>query len=433
MQPTKLLNKHFVLLFQGQLVSQIGSSVYLVALIFWVKHATDSATLIGLLAMVSTIPGILLGPFGGTIADHFSRKRIIVIGDILNGIFISSIAVVMYISPDSTQLIITLMFIEAVIGGTIMAVFRPAIAASIPDIVPSKNIDAANGMMQGSFQIAMLIGQAMGGYLFRVLGAPLVMLIDGVSYLFSALSESFITIPQKTAEKIESWGAAYEKFKGDTIDGFRYVHHSKGLRALFFVFALLNFFTAPFGILLPFFVEDTLHATPDWYGFIVAGMAFGMIVGTILAGALKVPPAHKGKAVVAALVLLALGFVAFAYSTTPLVAMVILGFVGGCSGLMNVLITGVMQLSTPSEIRGRVFGLLGTLSAGLVPVSLGLAGVIADLIDRNISLMYVVSGLCVLATIPLLAFSRPFHELLAFEAPPEDEPIIDDAATDSAQ
>lgn len=433
MQPHKLLNKHFVLLFQGQLVSQIGSSVYLVALVFWVKHATDSATLIGLLAMVSTIPGILLGPFGGTIADHFSRKWIIVIGDILNGVFISSIAVVMFMLPDQTDLIITLMFIEAVIGGTIMAVFRPAISASIPDIVPGKKIDAANGMMQGSFQIAMLIGQAIGGFLFRVLGAPLVMLIDGVSYLFSALSESFITIPQKSAEKIESWREAYEKFKGDTIEGFRYVHRSKGLRSLFFVIALLNFFTAPFGILLPFFVEDTLQSTPDWYGYIVAGMAFGMIVGSILAGVLRVPPAHKGKAVVVSLVLLALGFVAFAYSGTPLVALLILCGVGVSSGVMNVLITGVMQLSTPSEIRGRVFGLLGTLSAGLVPVSLGLAGVIADLIDRNISLMYVVSGVCVVAVVPLLAFSRPFHQLLAFEPPPEDETATDDAGPEAAE
>jgi MFS family permease len=421
MQPSRLLNRHFVLLFQGQLVSQIGSSVYLVALVFWVKHATDSATLIGLLAMVATIPGILLGPFGGTFADHFSRKRIIVIGDILNGVFISSIAFVMFMSPEETELIITLMFIEAVIGGTIMAVFRPAISASIPDIVPSTNIDTANGMMQGSFQVAMLIGQAAGGYLFRVLGAPLVMLIDGVTYLFSALSESFITIPQKTAERIESWGEAYQKFKGDTIEGFRYVQHSKGLRSLFFVIALLNFFAAPFGVLLAFFVEDTLQATPDWYGYIIAGLAFGTIVGSILAGALRISPAHKGKAVIVALVILALGFVAFAYSTTPLIALLILGFVGICSGVVNVLIAGVMQLSTPSEIRGRVFGLLGTLSAGLVPISLGLAGVIADLIHRNISLMYVVSGLCILAILPLLAFSRPFHELLAYEAPSEDE------------
>ena len=209
MQPTRLLNRHFALLFQGQLVSQIGSSVYFISLVFWVKHTTDSATLIGLLVMVATIPGVLFGPFGGTFADHYSRKRIIVIGDILNGVFISAIAIVMFMSPEETELVITLMFIEVAIGGTIMSVFRPAISASIPDIVPSKKIDAANGMMQGSSQIALLVGQAVGGYLFRVLGAPLIMLIDGATYLFSALSESFITIPQETGRKIESLGEAY--------------------------------------------------------------------------------------------------------------------------------------------------------------------------------------------------------------------------------
>jgi len=426
MTPTKLLNKHFVLLFQGQLVSQIGSSVYLVALVFWVKHATDSATLIGLMAMVSTIPAIVLGPLGGTIADIYSRKRIIVVSDILNGVFISAIAVVMFLMPESTELIIALMFVEAAIGGVIMAVFRPAIGAAIPDIVPSARIDAANGLMQSSFQVSMLIGQASGGVLFRLLGAPLVMLVDGVTYLFSALSESFITIPQKSAEAINGWSEAFDRFKRDTVEGLRYVHGSKGLRALFFVIALLNFFTAPFGILLPFFVEDTLHSTPDWYGFIVSGLAFGMIVGSIFAGSLRVAPAHKGKVVILALVVLAVGFVAFAYSATPVVALLILGGVGMCSGVMNVLIAGVIQLSTPTEIRGRVFGLLGTLSAGLVPVSLGLAGVIADLIDRNISLMYSVSGLCVLASIPLLALSRPFHDLLAFEVPANETAVEDD-------
>jgi len=81
MMPARLLNKNFVLLFQGQLVSQIGSSIYMIALIFWLKHATESATLIGLLSMTATLPGVLLGPFGGTVADLFSRKMLIVVGD----------------------------------------------------------------------------------------------------------------------------------------------------------------------------------------------------------------------------------------------------------------------------------------------------------------------------------------------------------------
>jgi MFS family permease len=414
MQPARLLNKNFALLYQGQLVSQIGTSVYLIAIIFWIKHATGSATVVGLLAMVATIPGIFLGPFGGTFADAFSRKRTIVLGDVLNGLLISLIAGLMFLSPDSLSLIITLLFIAAVINGTVMSVFRPAISAAIPDIVPERQINTANGMMQSSFQVAMLIGQTIGGVLYRVLGAPLVMLIDGVTYLFSAISESFISIPHKARDKSVSWPAAFQRFKVDTLEGFRHVYRSTGLKNMFFVIALINFFTAPFGVLLPFFVEDTLGSTPDWFGYIVGGMALGTIVGSMSAGALNIAPANKGKAVVGAITLLAVGFVAFAYSPTPVVALPILAFVGACSGLVGVLVTSVIQLSTPSDIRGRVFGLLGTLSAGLAPISLGLAGVVADLVHHNIPIIYIVSGVCIIVLMPLLIFSDSFHELMAF-------------------
>jgi len=414
MAADKLFNKNFVLLFQGQFVSQLGSFIYFVAIVFWIKHATDSATIVGLIAMLATIPGILLGPFGGTIADHFSRKKIIVIGDIVNGVTISSIAALMFFSPESTELIITLLFIEAVINGTVKSVFNPAIAAAIPDIVPEKTIDTANGLLQSSMQIAMLIGQTIGGVLYQVLGAPVVMLIDGVTYLFSAASESFISIPQKSREASDSWSTAFQKFKGDTWDGVRHVRGAEGLMGLFLVVALINFFTAPFAVLLPFFVEDTLGSTPAWFGYIIGGMAVGSIIGSIAAGALNVAPKNKGKVVIAALSLLAAGFVAFSYSSGPVVALLILAVAGLCSGIVGVLITSVIQLSTPTEIRGRVFGLLGTLSMGLAPISLGLAGIIADMLDRNIPLIYMVSGLCLLALMPMLIMNKSFHSLMAF-------------------
>jgi MFS family permease len=295
-----------------------------------------------------------------------------------------------------------------------MSVFRPAIAAAIPDIVPEKRIDSANGMLQSSMQIAMLIGQTIGGVVYQVLGAPVVMLIDGVTYLFSALSEIFVSIPQKSREASESWSAALKKFKSDTWEGVRHVQGADGLKGLFFVIALINFFTAPFGVLLPFFVEDTLGSTPAWFGYIIGGMAVGSIIGSIAAGVLNVAPKNKGKVVIAALSLLAAGFVAFAYSSGPVVALLILAAVGLCSGIVGVLITSVIQLSTPTEIRGRVFGLLGTLSAALTPISLGLAGVIADLLNRNIPLIFMASGLCLLALMPLLIISKSFHKFMAF-------------------
>ncbi|MDD5312849.1 MAG: MFS transporter, partial [Dehalococcoidia bacterium] len=84
-KPRRLWNRDFLLLWQGQLVSQVGQRAFGLAMIFYIKEATGSASLMGLMMMLSTLPGVLLGPMGGTFADNFSRKRIIVYGDLING------------------------------------------------------------------------------------------------------------------------------------------------------------------------------------------------------------------------------------------------------------------------------------------------------------------------------------------------------------
>jgi MFS family permease len=147
----------------------------------------------------------------------------------------------------------------------------------------------------------------------------------------------------------------------------------------------------------------------------IANLALGSIIGSILAGVIKLRPANKGKFVVVSVAVQALCIGAFGYSSSPLVAMLVLGLVGLVSGITNVMIISVIQMSTPSEIRGRVFGLLGTMSAGLAPISMGLAGFVADALDRNIPLIYAFCGLGVFLLLPVLILSRPFHAMMAID------------------
>ena len=105
-KPTKLFNRHFVLLWQGQFVSSMGSQAFSIAMMFWIKHATESATLMGLIMMVSQIPAVLLGPLGGSFADRHSRRSIIIWCDLLRGLLVLSLAAVMFLDPGATDLIL---------------------------------------------------------------------------------------------------------------------------------------------------------------------------------------------------------------------------------------------------------------------------------------------------------------------------------------
>jgi len=131
---SKLMNRNFFLLWQGQLVSQIGTSVFNIAMVFWIKQATGSATLMGTIAMVSALPGVILGPIGGTFADRHSRRTIIIFCDIVNGLFILSFAGLMLLCPEGLEIILIWLFIVSALCGVAGSFFRPAISSSIQNI-----------------------------------------------------------------------------------------------------------------------------------------------------------------------------------------------------------------------------------------------------------------------------------------------------------
>ncbi len=428
--PTRLFNKNFVLLWQGQFVSSLGSQAFSIAMMFWIKHETGSATLMGTLMMAATIPSVLLGPVAGTFADHHSRKLIIVWCDLLNGILSVSLAAMIFIWPGEVDLTIVWLFVVSVAAMTVSAFFRPAISAAIPDLVPPDKLTGANSVNQFSMQLSGFMGQGAGGVLYRVLGAPMLFLIDGLTYFFSAVSEMFITIPQTIPEKTKGMKASWERFKTNTAEGFKFVWGSAGLKALFTMAAFLNFVFVPVMVLLPFFVEDFLHATPDWFGYMMAGFGVGAMFGYVAAGAMKLRGRRRMIVVIVALIVMSVIFMSIGLATDPKTALVLFVLLGLTNGMVNINIATVIQLTTPSEIRGRVMGLLGTLGGGLTPIAMGLAGVVADLVDQNIPLIIIVCGASATVLSIVLALRRPYREFLSY-VPPDNPPAKPDTATAS--
>ncbi len=414
-EASRLFNRNFFLLWQGQFVSQMGSQAFYIAIMFWIKHETGSAGLMGLIMMVSNLPQVILGPVAGTFADRHSRKRIIVVCDVINGLAVLSLAALLFLAPGAVDTILVWLFAVSLLTSTVSTFFQPAISASIPDIVPAGRLAAANSMNRVSMQLSTFLGQGSGGVLFRVLGAPVLFLIDGLSYLFSAVSESFINIPQQLPEKSRDLRSAVAVFKKDTIEGVRYTWRNIGLRDLMLMSAVVNLFFSPFTVLLPFYVEDTLGVTTDWFGYMVAGWGLGCLLGYLIAGTVKLAGRTRAALMMAGLALVGIGLASLALWRVPEAGIATMLVLGCLIGFFGITMATIIQQTTPSEIRGRVFGLLNTMSTGLMPIGLGLAGVVLEWVDHNVPLIFATCGMVIFAAIVFFSLRRPFREYLAYE------------------
>lgn len=416
---TRLMNKDFFLLWQGQFVSRLGSQAFMIAMMFWLKHATGSASLMGTLMMVSMLPMVLLGPLGGTFADLHSRRKIIIASDVILGLLVTALAVLIFAAPGATGAIVTALMAVSVISGIISAFFMPAITAAIPSIVPTDKVAAANSLNEGAYQAATLVGQGVGGVLFRILGAPVLFLIDGLSFLYSAVSEAFISIPQTLPERKSAWREEMHRFAEDTRNGLRHVWSQAGLRSLFIASAFMNFFAVPYLVLFPFYVEDVLGMTPDWYGYLLAGYGAGGLAGYAVYGSIRVRPASRSALLITCLMVLSLCLAVLGLSRSPWLSLTLISFAGAASGMFNVAVITIIQLNTADEMRGRMFGLLHTLVGGLTPISMGLTGVVADLIHQNVTLVFVACGIALIAVSIIISLNRSFRGLLSAGASPD--------------
>ncbi len=413
--PTKLMNWNFVLLWQGQFVSFIGTQAFMISMIFWMKHETGSAAWVGLVTMATTLPGALLGPLGGAIADRYSRKGIILMTDFARGTISLALAALVIAFPDEPRLMLSGLLATAFLMGALGSFFRPAINAAIPDLVPPDKVTSANSLMGVSMNVSTFIGQVFGGVLFRLLGPALLFIFNGVSYIFSGISELFIKIPQKFPESSPSFQSVLADVRRDTVEGLRYIWAERGLTMILLTIVNDMVFLVAISILFPFFVEDYLEASPDWYGYLVATFAAGNALGALSAGVLKVGGRWRIRMIVAGGMMASGAGLLLGNIHSNWHALVLILVAGTFVGFNDIHMFTAIQLAVGSEMRGRVLGLFGTITLAATPIAAGMSGVATDLLKQDISMVYMLCGAGLGITPLIVLSSSRARSLLAYE------------------
>jgi MFS family permease len=406
----RLWNRNFVLLSQAQLVSQFGNQAFTIALMVWTVEATHSATMSGLMMMAGVLPVVVLGPLTGTFVDrHRSRLGIITTCDLLNGLVISLLALGFVAGPSPWRP--SMLFAAALLVGVCNAFFDPALNTFVPDLVPRDQIEAANAFRQSSRQVIVLVAQGLGGILYALVGPAMLFLFDGLSFLFAGATESLIR--QSSIDNPQSIRNPQSAIRNVT-DGFRYISEQPGMLGFLITSSLFNALLMPMSLLLPVYATSHLRGGVRWYGFLLAAISAGALVGCAIAGTrrLRASGASRRAALIAAYATLGLALAVAGQVRAPSIALGIMFTTGILSGIINVLAISIVQRRTSTGFRGRVLGLHAMMTRALVPIGLLGGGAIADLTGRNVPVVYGICGSLALVSVTVLAGRRSTREFL---------------------
>ncbi len=270
------MNKNFLFLFIGGLVSLIGDAVYMVALSWWVVQNTSSKILMGLVMTFTLLPTFLAVPFGGVLADKFNKKKILVNMDLGRGVLFIAMALLYKIG----WLNVPMLIIFTCAAGIMAAFFNPSMLSIVPSITGKEFLSRAMGLIQSAMGISMIIGFALGGVFVSRFGFFWVFLINGLSFLFSAVMETLMAYrpgPQPEAQD----GKEKRRVADDLKEGFAYLKNNKKIFSLVKWTMMNNFCLSPLYVILPFLIKDVLKADSTVLGFSQMAFLCGVAAGSL--------------------------------------------------------------------------------------------------------------------------------------------------------
>ncbi len=334
--------RDFRLIFTAGLFSYFGSMITFVALPFQVKELTNSFWAVGLIGMVEIIPLTIFGLYGGVLADHVDRKKMIWLTEF--GTLIATL--VLFFNARRENPSVILLFVIAAIFAALSGLKRPSQEAILPRLVSHDDLPSASALMSLRWQFGGIVGPSVGGLLVATYGASAGYLVDCLTFAISlsllARIKSVPPLIARTAPSIQS-----------LVEGIRYAFSRKDLLGTYFVDLAAMFLAMPMA-LFPFWADEI--GAPWALGLFYSSITAGAVVVTIFSGWMRHYPKH-GRAVVFG----ALGWgvaIAFAGTSNSLVIVITCLVIAGAFDQVSALFRGfIWNQSIPDELRGRLAGI----------------------------------------------------------------------------
>ena len=360
---------NFRLFFWGQLISVIGVWMQSTALQWLVYRITGSQTSLGLVTFINFLPVLLLSLFMGVIVDQFPRRKLLLFTQSWFMLLAILMAALTWLEIIQFWHILTLSFLLG-IGN---ALDMPTRQAFVVEMVDDDKNDLMNaiGLNSSLFNIARIIGPAIGGAIVATLGEAPTFAINGISYLavIMALTLMKISSPHISSEP----GNTLEKMRG----GFQYIFSEKSILGLVVMVAAISMVGFGTLTLVPVFAKDVLQIGVTGFGHLLSWQGIGALIGGLLL-VIFGDYFQKGKLLLFSRILLGPGIIGLAFSRIPWVSMALMAVVGYSLITQLVITNTLIQMIVPDELRGRILSTYTWAMGGFYPLGSLVMGFLGD-------------------------------------------------------
>ena len=360
--------------FTGQVVSLSGNWVQIVAETWLILRLTHSGVAVGLLAALQFAPMLLVGAYGGLLADRFDKRRLLMLTQL--GMVVPALA--LFAVTVTGVVVPWMVFALVLLRGTVNALDNPARQSFVIEMVGADRVVNAVSLNSVIVHCARMVGPAIAGVLIATVGVEPCFLLNAASFVamliaLRSMDAGALTRPERAPRRPHALR-----------DGLAYVARTPGLAVPLAMMVLVGTLGFNFQVILPLLAKFTFDGGPGTYAALVVAMGAGSVVGALVSGARgRVSPAL----LVGASTAFGLGTVLAVLAPTLPLTVAALALTGAAGVTFAAGVNSTLQLEVAPDMRGRVMALYSVVFLGTTPIGAPLAGWVAQVASPRAALL----------------------------------------------
>jgi MFS family permease len=361
-------SRNFRLFFGGQVVSVTGTWMQAVAAAWLVLQLTGSSVALGVQAALNFGPVLIIGAWGGALADRLDKRRILIATQSAFAVLALALWGLVFTGVAQLWMVFTL----SLLTGVVTAIDNPARQSFYAEMVGDRDLTNAVSLNSAVMTGTRIVGPALAALLIATVGLAPSFLVNAISYL-AVIGALLAMRPDELHRH-----AASEPRKGRIREGLAYVRRTPELLLPLVWMAFIFTFSFNFSVLFPVFAVKTFHGSAGNYGALLSMLGVGSLIGAL---AMARQQRHGLPRLAAAAVVFGAVTVLVAVAPSLLLALVAMVPLGLASMVFMITGNSTLQLTSRPTMRGRVMALYGIVFLGGTPVGAPIAGWMADRFD----------------------------------------------------